>query len=593
MIDLRSNYFNLASRIHDTLESSRPASRASIASPTSIFRSSSRARSHTSPQPTNDHRTLAIGFQRIDAKYAIAWECADLLIELGTGQATDPVATAAPSQNSSSQGTGVARSGSWRGKNRERAVTLAGDEGKPDLPTAVVNGPPPKSPGNDKPPPNVSWRASTGRHDLGHRQLYLLKEMLSNTDSGMTGAHLDISPELCRLKEGLESNLTLPTDESAASGPLSPSKVKKSSKLGMIGIRDMLRSLKRKTTQAMQQPEANLPAQSSTTLNTTESGTNVNGRKYDNHPYNYNTVAAIPVAPSRRKSETSAALQMHMADPSFSSEAMMVSHKSSPRRPSLASLFRIGQKHRSGGTGFSVSDSKEHSRVRPGTTESESANRSGEISSRSSMDDSDWDRMDSMSDLEHQLQTASNGAATNEGVNKVAGKLAKKKRLSQTTPPRPSSPNSKLPISRSQASFATPDQSVSNFRSGRLSNVEENDPQALALSTPTANTRRPQSKGGRERGAKLDRPFSSVRTLAHQPSKSSMPSFDAPNVHALPDLKLAMTPENIKPLLENAKVVTTRLIDCLSEVRGLLLRVEGSAADIAAASVSNVNIMVS
>ena len=484
-------------------------------------------------------------------------------------------------------------------------MTLAGDEGKPDLSAAP---PVPKSPGNDKPPPNVSWRASTGRHDLGHRQLYLLKEMLSNTDSGMTGAHLDMAPELCGLDEGMESNLTLPTDESAASGPMSPSKTKKSSKLGMIGIRDMLRSLKRKTTQqTIQQPEANHPTQSSTTLNTTESSAatdtnvNANGRKYDNHPYNYNTVAAIPVAPSntRRKSETSAALHMHMADPSFSTEAMVVPHKSSPRRPSLASLFRIGQKHKAGASGLSTPESKEQSRVRPGTADSDSVNRSGDMSSRSSMDDSDWDRMDSMSDLEHQLKTASNGAATTttEGGSKLGHtvKLAKKKRPSQPTPPRPSSPNFKLPFGGSQVSFATPDQSVTNFRSARLSNVDENpDQHSQVQATPTANVRRPLSKGGRDREAKLDRPFSSVRTLAQKPSKPPVPSFDAPNVHALPDLKLAMTPENIKPLLENAKVVTTRLVDCLSEVRGLLLRVEGSAADVAAAaSASNVNVAIS
>jgi len=34
--------------------------------------------------------------------------------------------------------------------------------------------------------------------------------------------------------------------------------------------------------------------------------------------------------------------------------------------------------------------------------------------------------------------------------------------------------------------------------------------------------------------------------------------------------KLAMTPENIKPLLENAKEVHARLRDCIMEIRRLL-----------------------
>jgi hypothetical protein len=38
----------------------------------------------------------------------------------------------------------------------------------------------------------------------------------------------------------------------------------------------------------------------------------------------------------------------------------------------------------------------------------------------------------------------------------------------------------------------------------------------------------------------------------------------------LPDPKLAMTPENIRPLLENAKEVHARLSDCIGEIRALL-----------------------
>jgi hypothetical protein len=39
---------------------------------------------------------------------------------------------------------------------------------------------------------------------------------------------------------------------------------------------------------------------------------------------------------------------------------------------------------------------------------------------------------------------------------------------------------------------------------------------------------------------------------------------------SLPEPKLALTPENIKPLLEYAKEVSLRLAECISEVEGLL-----------------------
>jgi hypothetical protein len=38
----------------------------------------------------------------------------------------------------------------------------------------------------------------------------------------------------------------------------------------------------------------------------------------------------------------------------------------------------------------------------------------------------------------------------------------------------------------------------------------------------------------------------------------------------VPELRLAMTPENIKPLVENAREVHGRLVECVAEIRSLL-----------------------
>ena len=53
----------------------------------------------------------------------------------------------------------------------------------------------------------------------------------------------------------------------------------------------------------------------------------------------------------------------------------------------------------------------------------------------------------------------------------------------------------------------------------------------------------------------------SVRSAPPQPLDDAL---------ALPEIKLSMTPENIKPLLENAKEVHVRCHECIRELRALL-----------------------
>ncbi|KAL5512308.1 hypothetical protein ACEPAG_3300 [Sanghuangporus baumii] len=210
------------------------------------------------------------------------------------------------------------------------------------------------------------------RHDLAHRQLYLLKEMLNNAESVKEGAQLvvpDVSSKWGEADEAMDSTLALPTDESAMTNPPPGTPMKKRTSR-LVGIRDMLRSLKRSTARALQgqgQHEI-LVAHSSATLDT-ESSFDSNARQTDNHPYGYNTVSGIPShnAIVRRKSETNAALMESMRSPDevyniFTGK--LLSHKSSPRRPSLASLFRLGQKHKA----VSATDSPERSCEHPETS---------------------------------------------------------------------------------------------------------------------------------------------------------------------------------------------------------------------------------
>ena len=63
---------------------------------------------------------------------------------------------------------------------------------------------------------------------------------------------------------------------------------------------------------------------------------------------------------------------------------------------------------------------------------------------------------------------------------------------------------------------------------------------------------------------------SSVRSVPLKPT-NGIPVFD---IAPIPEFRLAMTPDNIRPLLEKARVVTARLQDCVSEVTDLLAKAE-------------------
>lgn len=564
MKELRTNYYNLATQVQTMLEYPQPPSRAT--SPNTFFNFSrpvSRARSNTNPPPPPriDYGLLALSFRTIDSKYRIAWECAELLIDLGTGATTGIPPDASPP---ASLPTSKSDPASVRVKNRERAITLAGDEGKPVLAGIDSNS---RDPFPATPPVLLSWRASTGRHDLNQRQLFLLKEMLNNAESAKEGVALEIPepgsfPPNWRLGEGMESNLTLPTEESASASNASPQKRRPSSKLGMTGIRDMLRSLKRNHSRASQ-PDA---AQSSTTLST-ESSMNTQARNYENYPYLSQTGLPIPPrSTGRRRSKTSAgpdSVRSTNGDyPQYPHvSGISVSHKSSPRRPSLASLFRLGQKHKG-----SPVNSTDHSLDK--TVESANSSQShGSSQSRGMVEDeddeSDWDRMDSLSDVDVQIDNSPENAD-----RKGTLKLRKKKRLSYRfeSPSRPRPTPFRNPFSSSQASLqGAPDQSPVQILSTRLSNVDEN-----SASAPRSGRQTPVDSG-RPRSRGKDRPVpSSVRSVPLKPSKG-LPVFD---IAPIPEFKLAMTPENIRPLLENARVVTSRLQDCVSEVKDLLSKAE-------------------
>ncbi|KII84975.1 hypothetical protein PLICRDRAFT_126750 [Plicaturopsis crispa FD-325 SS-3] len=493
--------------------------------------SRSRARSSTNPPPhlpVPPHKQLAAAFHTINSKYQISWECAELLIELGGGTpAPQP-----PAVNASASAPAVS------GKGRERAITLAGDESKPPhLPPQAAPPPQqqqqqhPSGPPIASPPPNLAWRASTGRHDLSSRQLVLLREMLNGSGDD-DAIPEDAGSTINRQWRWGDSTVSfaLPSEDS---GQASPTKKKRRASrigMGMSGLRDMLRSLKRDRTALEQLPP---PPTSFSASASTDSSLDSHGQRVTSPP---------PfLSAQRRRAKTSTGPESVRSahgngDAVYNTAASVSSftHKASPRRPSLASIFRFSQK------------------TKPGSAEAQTGTGTVHESSSSNTEEEDWDRIDSSSDLD----LAARALGIGDGSSTVKGRKGRSPYL-QDPRQRPVTPSRRAPSASQSSIFGRPDSP--HARATRLSNVEEN----ASMDDDGSG-----GKGakGKHRSLQPPRPQRSAMAGKSGSVRSAPPQM----FQTVDPGKLAMTPDNIRPLLENAKEVQARLNDCIGEIRTLL-----------------------
>ncbi|KAI0693133.1 hypothetical protein C8T65DRAFT_744844 [Cerioporus squamosus] len=545
---------------------SRPVSPSFIHFP----KPSSRLRANTNP-PTNNGPTRSqvnTAFLNIEAKYRLSWECAELLIDLAGGGGDQPT-----SPPPSSQSAPVVPTTTIDGrKSRERAITLAGDEPKPAVGSSH---PGPTSPPLASPPPS-QWRASTGRHDLSQRQLLLLREMLNNPDPSAT---MSLEPNIpeedinrsWRWGDAMNSTVTLPSEESESmsGGILSPTKKQNTARRGMRHIREMLRRLKKNPGQLV------IPQSSSSVSASTDSSLNL---PRESRPQS---------VMSRRRAKTSTGPESiasrHPNSPYGTTPGL--SHKSSPRRPSLASIFRLGQKSKT--TNASVDDLSPNATGLPSSS-------SGMASGASLGDDEeDWDRIDSASDLDHAARAfgfSSDGTATVRGKKGRSPYLFQSRASDADTARRP--PEASLSSlfapggeSPKKPASAIPPSILENYtRSIKLSDVREHDTgdeggpsqsnnsSGQSTRAPSRNKKRqsaPSPSPRRPPSRSRKNPTGSVRSAPPQPWGNPSPELGAGPL-PLPDSKLAMAPENIKPLLENAREVHARCTDCIAELEALL-----------------------
>ncbi|KAI8970765.1 hypothetical protein BD414DRAFT_470397 [Trametes punicea] len=571
---LQSTYIALVGTVRELLRESqesqsRPVSPSFIHLPKPALRS----RSNTNPAANSglSRNLLNHAFLNIEAKYRLSWECAELLIDLGGGGPSNPPPVS-PAPSSSQSAPAVPTTSEGR-KSRERAITLAGDEPKP-----VIT---PSSSGVNSPPlasPSSQWRASTGRHDLSHRQLLLLREMLNNPDPSVTMSFEPNIPEeeinrSWQWGDAMNSTVTLPSEESSGhqdAALASPTKRRRTSRLGMRGLRDMLKSLKKSysehgSTSALPR----VPPSSSSVSASTDSSLNL-ARESRPHSLIHRHRTKTSTGPESIASRRDA----HPNSPYGT--APSIPHKSSPRRPSLASIFRLGQKSKSAAAseGQFVDDLISNA---AGLTSSNSGHASG--TSLGDDLEGDWDRVESASDISHAVRALgfpSDGVATVRGKKGKSPYLFQPEARPETPRRRPDASGSSIwnPGESPQKTSAVPTPVLQSYqRSVKLSGIHEASEGERGSHTTRvpsrSRNRQSASSPSPRRPSSRNRknPTASVRSAPPQPWGKPSPDLAS---GPLPDVKLAMSPENIKPLLENAREVHARCSECIAELEALL-----------------------
>jgi hypothetical protein len=474
--DLQATYHSLTRDVQGTADNQRGESR--ISSIPSDYRLS-RSRSNTNPLPQRP-LDITASFHTIHSKYRLSWECAQLLIELGRSGAS------APSDNIESLASQETPEESRT--HQERALTLSGDEtNSTSLPVLPLN----------HVPSAQTISTPVPRQDLSYRQLELLREMMESDSAYHASGSVDSDSG----RNDITTNAVTPSDRPSRD----PLDEKKGPRLGMKRLRDVLRILTRNYA-----------------VPDTSESPSITDTTNDIHSLQLRPKATSDPAQSPRS----------VRDATYSGIALGSLRKSSPRRPSIASIFRLGQWNKSVA---SADGSTNTSSNMPSATTT--------ISSIDAFEEEDWDRMDDAHNVDPLTKKTGVGA---EGS--TTSTLRDRRRLSYT---------SKLVTSPKQTQ--DPPESAPTFFGGtlpnRLSDVAESGdhdfPSKHQLVEGSSAPRRKPSTGQQWK-------TSSIR--------SAPPNTDARSA----DSALAMTPENIRPLLLNAREVQARCTECISEVKELL-----------------------
>jgi len=503
---------------------------------------------------------------------------------------------------------------------RERAVTLVAPE-KPVLgngsPSGFVYQHTTQLPFLGE--TSASRPSTTGRHDLNPRQLALLKEMLNTQDPSTfplpqsppefpsdaaepqyNHSHSKSAITLLSIEESGQSRSQSPValeDANEQDAPVKERKPRRLGRRGILGVRDLLLSIKRsrdkETALRQQRKEKETPSplprfhSSSDDLLPTCGAPQRQRKKISADP--------VDIVFSKPVSKPDASHTTH-ADPEKWEKTKTIAsgpHRVSPRRPSLSALFRLGRSSPRASGGRNSSKSRTRNGETPPVLDAADtggvpASSTAAAEAGEDEDGEDWDRME-LEELERNIPSAANGyqegASTRAarslgpqsgalmtsglGMGLVSGGAMKRRKRDSVPPP----------------TAAQTDMSTSSLSLGIASNASKDDAIDVTTKSPSNKLKRKlpdhnaKSNGGSRPLSPLAQVMSSRVIGYAKPRDLSAPSASSVNLPQTSQSAilqspttqepLALTPQNLVPLLKYAKEVRTRLKECLDELSGI------------------------
>lgn len=586
-------------------------------------------------QEQQDRATASLA--ELDNHFAIWWECADLLVELGSAAPPAVAATPVKSPTMASLQRVAMTNEHSTPKPKERHATLPRHEPPPrhDQTTSSSFGMSHGLSSSDSAASLNHRRGSTGQQDLNPRQIQLLKGMLTTPnpndlsssvdfDSFYAGPISTLSPVISHPSSSVRSavNFETPrmlpsrpapylTDDEDAVNDKEEKRRRRISLAGRLGVKEILASLKRTKEKVMKQrarPQSVAPDEPARTS------------------IDYVAASRSSIDQSRSVSQAPPSPRAGLSRENLNvNTPAQTGAPPSPykrnRRRSLASIFKFGNSSASQNEDKILSYSRSRIDLASPTPGEEPGFRHAGVRMDDGVNtdvDSDWDYMNSPSDIPGRYKTLqrnvsssqdlSNSAAQNRGRSAPVGVPIGSSRGGSTVSRNTSTSRHVYTSASASAASLTSNsfygsaashQSLHEAFGGRGMSDKSED-ERRRLKKPVKSPRRPPSAGKRRsiRASSqtslpsqtigitppgitspiMEQAYSATRSGSYQ-SQTSTLSHHLSSAHSAsegrrtPSMtdasspRLALTPENIVPLLVYAREVKVKLQECITEVK--------------------------
>lgn len=586
------------------------------------------------PKEQRDRATASLA--ELDNHYGIWWECADLLVELGSAAPPAVAATPVKSPTMASLQRATMTQEHSTPRPKERHATLPRHEQPPLSVRDLASPSTSHEPSSDPATSSGQRRGSTGQQDLNPRQIQLLKGMLTTPNPNDLSSSVDfqssyvaptstLSPVISYPSSSVRSAVNFETPRVLPSQPvpyltddedvLNEKEEKRNRRIslaGRLGVKEILATLKRTKEKVMRQRARQQY---------------VAPEDASRASLDYGTASRASIDQSRSVSQAPPSPR-----PGLSRENLNISSPPqtgappSPykrnRRRSLASIFKFGS---SSSTAQNEDKLLTYSRSRidlasPTPGEDPNTRHGGglRVDDGPNTDiDSDWDYMNSPSDIPGHYRTLQRKVSSSQDLSHsgyqsrgrtapVGVPIGSSRAGSTVSRNTSTSRHVYTSASASAASLASTSiygsaashQSLHEAFGGRGMSDKSED-ERRRLKKPVRPPRRPPSASRRSIHTSsqtslpgqvigltppgivspiMDRAYPSTASTSHQSQTASLSNHSTsthsishrrrtPSMTDMSSPRLALTPENIVPLLVYAREVKLKLQECITEVK--------------------------